>query len=164
MTRMITLIAGLVFGTAAHLEAQSMDMTSAITIDRNGSRPSQQGPEAWFTGRARIDPLFAATETTQTAAANVTFEPGARTAWHTHPRGQTLIVTSGLGRVQRDGGVVEEIHPGDVVWIPAGVRHWHGAAPTVGMTHIAIQEHLDGAVVEWQEHVSTEEYETAESR
>jgi quercetin dioxygenase-like cupin family protein len=158
MKPVIALVAALLLATAARGEAQSMDTTSAIRIDRNGTRPSQQGPEEWFTGRVRIDPLFAATETTQAAAATVTFEPAARTAWHTHPRGQTLIVTSGLGRVQREGGPVEQMRPGDVIWIPAGVKHWHGAEAAVGMSHIAIQEHRDGAIVEWLEQVSEAQY------
>jgi quercetin dioxygenase-like cupin family protein len=107
----------------------------------------------------RVDPLFQPQEPARTAAASVSFEPGARTAWHTHPLGQTLIVTSGVGRAQSEGGPVEEIRPGDVVWFPPGVKHWHGASPTVAMTHIAIHEALDGKVVEWMEKVSDEEYQ-----
>jgi quercetin dioxygenase-like cupin family protein len=129
-----------------------------IEIKRNGSRPSQKGPEDWFTGMVRIDPLFQAAAPARASAAQVTFEPGARTAWHTHPLGQTLIVTAGLGWVQREGGAVEEIRPGDVVWFPPGLRHWHGASPTTAMTHIAIQESLDGKVVDWMEKVSDEQY------
>jgi len=129
-----------------------------IDIKRNGSRPSQKGPPDWFTGIVRIDPLFQAPAPARAAAAQVTFEPGARTAWHTHPLGQTLIVSSGLGWVQREGGPVEEIRPGDVVWFPPGLRHWHGASPTTAMTHIAIQESLDGKVVDWMEKVSDEQY------
>jgi quercetin dioxygenase-like cupin family protein len=129
-----------------------------IAIKRNGSRPSRNGPDDWFTGRVRIDPLFQAEAPARAGAAQVTFEPGARTAWHTHPLGQTLIVTAGLGRVQRDGGPIEEIRPGDVVWFPPGLRHWHGASPTTAMTHIAIQESLDGKAVEWMEKVSDEQY------
>lgn len=129
-----------------------------IEIVRNGSQPSAKGPSDWFTGTTRIDPLFAAKESARAAAALVTFEPGARTAWHTHPLGQTLIVTSGVGRVQRDGGPVQEIRPGDVVWFPPGLKHWHGASPIVAMSHIAIQEQLNGKVVDWMEKVSDEDY------
>jgi quercetin dioxygenase-like cupin family protein len=129
-----------------------------IDIKRNGSRPSQRGPEDWFTGTVRVDPLFQSPEPARAAGAYVTFEPGARTAWHTHPLGQTLIVTAGFGRVQRDGGPMEEIRPGDVVWFPPGLKHWHGASPTTAMTHIAIQESLDGKAVDWMEKVSDEQY------
>ena len=129
-----------------------------IDIKRIGSRPSQKGPEDWFTGTVRIDPLFQAPEPARTGAAQVTFEPGARTAWHTHPLGQTLIVIAGLGWVQREGGPIEEIRPGDVVWFPPGLRHWHGASPTNAMTHIAIQESVDGKAVDWMEKVSDEQY------
>lgn len=129
-----------------------------IEITRNGSQPSMKGPTDWFTGATRIDPLFKPKESARAAASHVTFEPGARTAWHTHPLGQTLIVTSGLGWVQREGGAVEEIRPGDVVWFPPGLKHWHGATPTTAMSHIAIQEHLDGKVVEWLEKVSEDQY------
>lgn len=132
-----------------------------MEIFRNGTRSSGRGPADWFTGAVRIDPLFTAPEPARVAAAQVTFEPGARTAWHTHPLGQTLIVTSGLGRAQREGGPVEEIRPGDVVWFPPGQRHWHGASPLVAMTHIAIQESLDGRVVDWLEQVSDAEYGAA---
>ncbi|MGH6681851.1 MAG: (R)-mandelonitrile lyase [Bradyrhizobium sp.] len=129
-----------------------------MAIKRNGSRPSQNGPDDWFTGKVRIDPLFQAEAPARAGAAQVTFEPGARTAWHTHPLGQTLIVTAGLGRVRREGGPIEEVRPGDVVWFPPGLRHWHGASPTTAMTHIAIQESLDGKAVEWMEKVSDEQY------
>ncbi|MDR3462342.1 MAG: cupin domain-containing protein [Beijerinckiaceae bacterium] len=129
-----------------------------MDIKRNGSRPSGKGPSDWFTGTVRIDPLFSAPAPARVNGAAVTFEPGARTAWHTHPLGQTLIVTFGSGRVQREGGPIEEIHPGDVVWFPPGEKHWHGAAPTTAMTHIAIQESLDGKVVDWLEHVSDAQY------
>ncbi len=125
-----------------------------------GSQPSGKGPSDWFTGSVRIDPLFAANEARRGAAATVTFEPGARTAWHTHPLGQTLIVLSGLGRVQREGGPIQEIRPGDVVWFEPGEKHWHGAGPTTAMSHIAIQEHLDGKVVDWMEHVTQEQFES----
>jgi quercetin dioxygenase-like cupin family protein len=130
-----------------------------MEIRRSGVQPSRRGPEDWFTGTVRVDPLFQPPAPARAAGAAVTFEPGARTAWHTHPLGQTLIVTFGLGRVQREGGPVEEIRPGDVVWFAPGEKHWHGAAPTVAMTHIAIQEALDGKQVEWLEKVSDAQYE-----
>jgi quercetin dioxygenase-like cupin family protein len=129
-----------------------------MDIHRIGSRPSGKGPADWFSGVVRIDPLFDAPEPARVACASVTFEPGARTAWHTHPLGQTLIVTSGCGWAQQDGGAVEEIRPGDVVWFPPGVRHWHGATATTAMTHIAVQEKLSGKAVAWMEHVSDEQY------
>jgi quercetin dioxygenase-like cupin family protein len=129
-----------------------------MDIKRNGSEPSKKGPGDWFTGTVRIDPLFQPTAPTRASAASVTFEPGARTAWHTHPLGQTLIVTAGCGRAQRWGGPVEEIRPGDVVWFAPGEKHWHGAAPTTAMTHIAIGEVLEGKVVDWMEHVTDEQY------
>lgn len=129
-----------------------------MKITRAGAQASQKGPVEWFTGAVRIDPLFQASEPTRAAGAYVTFEPGARTAWHTHPAGQTLIVTSGNGRVATWGGPVEVLRVGDVVWIPPGVKHWHGAASTTAMTHIAIQEHVDGKVVEWMEQVADEQY------
>ena len=129
-----------------------------MNITRSGSLPSTKGPADWFTGTVRIDPLFPAHEPARTAAASVTFEPGARTAWHTHPLGQSLIVTAGSGWAQQEGGPIEEIHPGDVVWFPPGVRHWHGATPTTSVTHIAIQEALDGKAVQWMEQVSPEQY------
>ncbi len=129
-----------------------------MAITRNGTQPSARGPSDWFTGTVRIDPLFQPQPPARTAVASVTFEPGARTAWHTHPLGQTLIVTAGCGWTQIEGEPVEEILPGDVVWFPPGRRHWHGATPTTAMTHIAIQEQLDGKVVEWLEPVSDEQY------
>ena len=129
-----------------------------MDIKRVGSRPSVQGRPEWFTGTVRIDPLFEAPDPALVQGASVTFEPGARTAWHTHPLGQTLIVTAGLGWAQREGGPVEEIRPGDVVWFAPGEKHWHGASPTTGVTHIAIQERKDGKVVEWLEHVSETQY------
>ncbi|MCB1054663.1 MAG: cupin domain-containing protein [Acidobacteria bacterium] len=129
-----------------------------MNIQRAGSQASMQGPEDWFTGTVRIDPLFQAPDPARVGGATVTFEPGARTAWHTHPLGQTLIVTAGVGRVQRAGGPIEEIRPGDVVWFPPGEKHWHGAGPKTAMTHIAIQESLDGKAVDWLEHVSDEQY------
>ena len=129
-----------------------------MEIKRVGSQPSTSGRADYFTGTVRIDPLFQAPAPARAVAATVTFEPGARTAWHTHPLGQTLIVTSGCGRAQCWGGPVEEIRPGDVVWFPAGEKHWHGAAPTTAITHIAIQEALDGKTVDWLEKVSDEQY------
>jgi quercetin dioxygenase-like cupin family protein len=129
-----------------------------MEIKRIGSRPSGKGPGDYFTGSVRIDPLFEAADPGRAVGASVTFEPGARTAWHTHPLGQTLIVVAGCGWTQRWGGPVEEIHPGDVVWIPAGEKHWHGATAANGMTHIAVQEKLGGKVVEWMEKVSDEQY------
>jgi quercetin dioxygenase-like cupin family protein len=130
-----------------------------MEITRIGSRPSSKGPEDWFTGSVRIDPLFQPNDARRAAAATVTFEPGARTAWHTHPLGQTLIVTSGCGWVQREGGAVEEIHPGDIVWFEPNEKHWHGATASNGMSHIAIQENLNGKVVDWMEKVSDKEYQ-----
>ncbi|MGR3567483.1 cupin domain-containing protein [Pseudooceanicola sp.] len=129
-----------------------------MKIVRSGALPSNPGPEAYFTGTVRIDPLFQAEAPGRAAGAQVTFEPGARTAWHTHPAGQTLIVTFGRGRVQREGGPVEEIRQGDVVWFPAGEKHWHGAAPETAMSHIAIQESIDGSAVTWMEKVSDADY------
>jgi len=129
-----------------------------MDIRRIGSQASGKGPAEWFTGMVRIDPLIQPNAPARVTAASVTFEPGARTAWHTHPLGQTLIVTYGCGWVQREGGPVEEIHPGDVIWFPPGEKHWHGASSTAAMTHIAIQEQLDGKAVEWMEKVSDEDY------
>jgi len=130
-----------------------------MKIQRNGSQASIKGPADWFTGTVRIDPLFRqAEEPARATGADVTFEPSARTAWHTHPMGQTLIVTVGCGLVQVWGGPIEEIRPGDVVWFPPGEKHWHGAAPNTSMTHIAIQEQHDGKTVEWLEKVSDEQY------
>lgn len=129
-----------------------------MEIRRIGTQASGRGPAEWFTGDVRLDPLFQAAEPARVVAASVTFEPGARTAWHTHPLGQMLIVTAGCGLAQREGGPVEEIHPGDVVWFSPGEKHWHGATETTGMTHLAIQERLDGRTVEWLEHVTDEQY------
>ncbi len=131
-----------------------------MEIKRAGPQPSTAGPASWFTGGVRIDPLHQAPGPARAVCASVTFEPGARTAWHTHPLGQTLIVTAGCGRAQREDGPVEEIHPGDVVWFPPNEKHWHGASPTTAMTHIAIQESLDGRAVDWLEPVSDAEYQT----
>ncbi len=129
-----------------------------MQITRVGSQPSGKGPAEWFTGMVRIDPLFQAPDPARVAGASVTFEPGARTAWHTHPLGQTLVITAGRGRVQREGGAIEEVNPGDVVWFAPGEKHWHGAAPAVAMAHIALQERLNGKVVDWLEHVTDEQY------
>lgn len=129
-----------------------------MDIKRIGSQPSGRGPPDWFTGTVRIDPLFKASDPARVAGASVTFEPGARTAWHTHPLGQSLIVTAGCGWAQRQGGTIEEIKPGDVVWFPPGEKHWHGAAPTTAMTHIAVTEFLNSKNVDWMEKVSDEQY------
>jgi quercetin dioxygenase-like cupin family protein len=129
-----------------------------MEIKRVGSQPSSEGPDEYFTGTVRIDRLFQANAPARVVGASVTFEPGARTAWHTHPLGQTLIVTAGCGRAQRWGGAIEEIRPGDVVWFPPGEKHWHGASGTTAMTHLAIQEQLDGKTVDWMEKVSDEQY------
>ena len=129
-----------------------------MEIKRSGSQPSTKGPAEWFTGTVRIDPLFQAADPSRVGSASVTFEPGARTAWHIHPLGQRLIVTAGCGRAQRWGGPIEEIRLGDVIWFPPGEKHWHGATATAAVTHIAIQEKLDGKAVDWLEHVSDEQY------
>jgi quercetin dioxygenase-like cupin family protein len=129
-----------------------------MEIKRAGSQPSGKGSAEYFTGTVRIDPLFTAPDPARAGGALVTFEPGARTAWHTHPFGQTLIVTAGCGWAQREGGAVEEIRPGDVVWFAPGEKHWHGATPTTAMSHIAIQERRDGSPVEWREHVTEAQY------
>jgi quercetin dioxygenase-like cupin family protein len=129
-----------------------------MEITTSGSQPSAKGPADWFTGTVRIDPLFERKDPARVSGASVTFEPGARTAWHTHPLGQTLIVTAGLGWAQKDGEAVHEIRPGDVVWFAPGEKHWHGASATTAMTHIAIQEKLDGKVVDWMEKVSDQQY------
>jgi quercetin dioxygenase-like cupin family protein len=129
-----------------------------MDITRSGSQASRKGPAEWFTGTVRVDPLFQAPDPARVSGGHVTFEPGARTAWHTHPLGQTLIITSGFGRVQREGGPIEEVRPGDIVWFPPGERHWHGASPATAMSHIAIQESLGGKNVDWLEKVSDEQY------
>ena len=130
-----------------------------MDIKRSGSQPSGKGPSEYFTGAVRIDPLFEAPDPARAVGASVTFEPGARTAWHSHPLGQTLVVTAGCGRAQRWGDDVQEIRPGDVIWTPPGEKHWHGATATTAMTHIAIQERLDGKTVDWMEQVSDEQYQ-----
>jgi quercetin dioxygenase-like cupin family protein len=129
-----------------------------MNITPSGAQPSGKGPSDWFTGTVRIDPLFSPPDPARVAGALVTFEPGARTAWHTHPLGQTLIVMTGLGWVQREGGPVQEIRPGDVVWFEPGEKHWHGASPATAMSHIAIQEKLNGSPVDWMEHVTDDQY------
>src|SRR5437762_13614408 len=144
-------------GQYAGIERE-MKKGSNMDITRSGSQPSGKGLAEWFTGSVRIDSPFQRSSPARVSGAIVTFEPAARTAWHTHPLGQTLIVTSGLGRVQRVGGAIEDIRPGDVVWIEPGEKHWHGASPTTAMTHIAIQEQLDGKAVDWMAHVTDEQY------
>ncbi|MBV9065604.1 MAG: cupin domain-containing protein [Methylobacteriaceae bacterium] len=129
-----------------------------MEITRGGSQPSTKGPAEYFTGSVRVDPLFRPHDPARTSGAYVTFEPGARTAWHTHPLGQTLIITAGLGWVQREGAAIEEVRPGDIVWFPPGLKHWHGAARETAMTHIAITETLDGKNVDWMEKVSDDQY------
>jgi quercetin dioxygenase-like cupin family protein len=130
-----------------------------MEIRRSGAEPSGKGPSDYFTGAVRVDPLFSPPDPARVSGAHVTFEPGARTAWHTHPLGQTLIVATGLGWVQREGGPIEEIRPGDVVWFAPGEKHWHGATATTAMSHIAIQEKLNGSAVNWLEHVTDEQYQ-----
>jgi len=166
MTRRHLLAAagGLALATARRSAATpaAQDFTerrnATMDIKRNGSRPSGKGPEAWFTGTVRVDPLFGVGDPVRISGGQVTFEPGARTMWHTHPLGQTLIVTSGLGWAQCEGGPIEEIRPGDVIWFPPGEKHWHGATATTAMTHIAITESLNGKNVDWMEKVSDEQY------
>ena len=133
-----------------------------MEIKRNGSQPSSKGPAEWFTGNVRIDPMHQANAPARVSIASVTFEPGARSAWHSHPLGQTLVVTAGCGRVQNWGDQIEEIQPGDVVWTAPGEKHWHGAAPITAMTHISIVEQLDGKGADWMEHVSDEQYRTGD--
>ncbi len=140
------------------LALASVHGDETIRITRSGTQPSRQGPAENFTGAVRVDPLFNANAPSRANGASVTFEPGARTAWHTHPLGQTLIVTAGAGWIRQWGGPIQDIREGDVVWIPPGQKHWHGATATTRMTHIAIQEHLDGKNVEWMEKVSDEQY------
>jgi len=130
-----------------------------MEIKRNGSQPSGKGPADWFTGNVRLDPLHQADAPARVAVASVTFEPGARTAWHSHPLGQTLVVTAGNGRVQNWGGPIQEIRLGDVAWCPPGEKHWHGAAPSTAMTHVSIVEQADGKTADWMEHVSDEQYQ-----
>jgi quercetin dioxygenase-like cupin family protein len=139
-------------------KVSSGDRVQSVEITRNGSQPSTKGPAENFTGSARIEPLFSARDPSRASGASVTFEPGARTAWHTHPAGQTLIVTAGSGLVQQWGGQIQGMNPGDVVRIPPNQKHWHGATATTAMTHIAIQEQVNGKVVDWMEKVSDEQY------
>jgi quercetin dioxygenase-like cupin family protein len=138
--------------------ADAAERRTAMDIKRNGSRPSTTPPEAYFTGAVRVEPVFQVGDPVRLNGGSVTFEPGARTAWHTHPLGQTLIITAGLGWVQTEGGPIEEVRPGDVVFFPPGEKHWHGATPTTAMTHIAVQESLNGKNVDWMEKVSDEQY------
>jgi quercetin dioxygenase-like cupin family protein len=145
-------------GVAAQTPTPKTRMRSEMEIKRSGSEPSRRGPTEYFTGAVRVDPLFQAPDPARVTGSSVTFEPAARTAWHTHPLGQTLLVISGCGWVQREGGPVEEIRPGDVVWFPPGEKHWHGATPTTAMTHVAIQEALNGKAVDWMEKVTDEQY------
>jgi quercetin dioxygenase-like cupin family protein len=142
----------------AALLAATPVVAQDVQVQRNGSQPSGKGPAEFFTGAVRVDPMFQMQAPARTRGGLVTFEPGARSAWHTHPLGQILVVTSGLGLVQQWGNPVQEIRPGDIVWIPPATKHWHGAAPTTAMTHIAIQEALDGKTVDWMEKVSDEQY------
>jgi quercetin dioxygenase-like cupin family protein len=144
--------------SAAQTLTRSNTRSRTMDIKRSGSEPSAKGPAEYFTGSVRVDALFRPQEPARTSGAYVTFEPGARTAWHTHPLGQTLIITAGFGWVQREGGPIEEIRPGDVVWFPPGEKHWHGATPVTAMTHIAITETLDGKNVDWMEKVSDDQY------
>jgi quercetin dioxygenase-like cupin family protein len=158
----VSAAAPVAFGFKATLGAQTKASSEgtelSMEIKKVGSQPSRRGPTEWFTGTVRVDPLFQAPEPAFVQGASVTFEPGARTAWHTHPLGQTLIVTAGCGWVQRWEGPIEEIRPGDVVWFSPGEKHWHGATPTTAMTHIAIQEKKDGRTVDWMERVTDEQY------
>lgn len=147
------------FAKAGHTQGSPGDRSQTVEITRNGSQPSTEGSADYFTGSVRINPLFAAHDLSRVSGASVAFEPGARTAWHTHPLGQTLIVTAGVGWVQQWGSQIQEIKPGDVVWIPPGVKHWHGATATTAMTHTAIQEALNGSPVNWMEQVSDEQYQ-----
>jgi quercetin dioxygenase-like cupin family protein len=163
--RLLGILAGMGVLTALRpaLAQGSMDQNKTqrrqtMEITRNGSRPSSKGPEQYFSGSVRVDPVFQVGDPARLNAGSVTFEPGARTAWHTHPLGQTLVITAGLGWVQAEGRPIQEIRPGDVVWFPPGERHWHGATPTTGMTHIAVQESLNGKNVDWMEKVSDAQY------
>jgi quercetin dioxygenase-like cupin family protein len=161
MKRIVTTVFTLTLAGSALAQSGSQEAgggTQQMSIARAGSQASNKGPAQFFTGSARIDPLFGEHAPATTSSAAVTFEPGARSAWHTHPKGQVLIVTAGVGRVQQAGGPVQEIRPGDVIWAPPGVKHWHGAAPGTALTHIAIQESVNGKNVEWMEKVSDEQY------
>jgi quercetin dioxygenase-like cupin family protein len=149
---------GLIFLATGQALARTAERSKGMEIRRAGSQPSGKGPAQYFTGTVRVDPMFPAAPPSRVNGGHVTFEPGARSNWHTHPLGQTLIITSGLGWVQRENGPIEEVRSGDVVWFPPGLKHWHGATPTTAMTHIAIQEALDGNNVDWLEKVSDEQY------
>ena len=157
----VTGLAALAAAKAAGAQAppaETKESKITMEITRSGSQPSTKGPPEYFTGSVRVDPLFRPHDPARTSGAYVTFEPGARTAWHTHPLGQTLIITAGSGWVQREGGAIEDVRPGDVVWFPAGLKHWHGATPATAMTHIAITETLNGNNVDWMEKVSDDQY------
>jgi quercetin dioxygenase-like cupin family protein len=159
--RLLHVIGGLVLSassTAGLAQGAIETRRQKMDIKRNGSRPSAKGPAEYFTGSVRVEPVFQVGEPMRLNAGHVTFEPGARSAWHTHPLGQTLIITGGLGWVQTEGGPIEEVRPGDVVWFPPGEKHWHGASPTTAMTHYAVQESLNGKNVDWMEKVSDEQY------
>ena len=165
MTRrcMVSGVAGFpgLAGLTLQIEASAMAIETRnemMEIKRGGSQPSNRGSADYFTGQVRVDPLFQPKDPARSSASYVTFEPGARTAWHTHPLGQTLIITAGCGWVQQNGGPIEEVRPGDVVWFPPGEKHWHGATPTTAMTHIAVQEALNGKTVDWMEKVTDEQY------
>jgi len=154
----LAMAGGLLAVAAGAASARSIEGSTAMQIRRAGSQPAARGPSDYFTGTVRVDPMFPATAPSRVSGGHVTFEPGARSNWHTHPLGQTLIITSGLGWVQREGGPIEEVRPGDIIWFPPGLKHWHGAAPATALTHIAIQEALDGRSVDWLEKVSDEQY------
>ena len=160
ISRRHTLAAGsaLMALAAGQVFAQPLERNIAMQIRRAGSQPSVKGPAEYFTGTVRVDPMFPATAPSRVSGGHVTFEPGARSNWHTHPLGQTLVITSGFGWVQREGGPIEEVRPGDIIWFPPGLKHWHGATPATALTHIAIQEALDGKNVDWLEKVSDEQY------
>jgi quercetin dioxygenase-like cupin family protein len=158
MKNIVAAVLSLSLATSAFAQAGAGSTPQAMVVTRAGSQASVKGPAQNFSGSVRVDPLFGAHAPSTTSGAAVTFEPGARSAWHTHPAGQVLVVTAGVGRIQQAGGPVQELHPGDVVWTPPGVKHWHGAAPTTAMTHIAIQEAVAGKPVEWMEKVSDEQY------
>lgn len=153
-----SMILALALAGGAGLPCTASPTDPSVTVQRSGAEPSLKGPPENFTGAVRVDPMLKETPPSRMSGGLVTFEPGARTAWHTHPLGQTLIVTAGAGRVQQWGGPVQEIRPGDVVRIPPGVKHWHGASATAGMSHVAIAEALDGKTVEWMEHVTDAQY------
>jgi 4-carboxymuconolactone decarboxylase len=159
MKLLIAIVMLLSLPASAFAQTNPGEDSQAVKVTRSGSQPARNAPAEYFTGFARIDPLFQANDPSRASGAYVTFEPGARTAWHTHPLGQILIVTAGEGRVQRWGEPIREIRPGDVIWIPPGQKHWHGAAPNTAMTHIAISEHLDGKTVDWLEKVSDAQYD-----